>query len=151
MLSSVMADLYANYFQDLLSNSILILFVIIIGGYLLGRIKVKGLGLGSSGVLLLAILFGHFGAEISSDIKTVGLIMFVTAVGFIAGPTFFRNFKKNAISYVLLGLIIVVLGAGSCIAIKFITGIPTDLALGMMVGSLQAHQDYLQLLKQQAV
>ncbi len=131
-----MADLYGNYFQNLIDNHILVLFTIIIGGYMLGRIKIKGLGLGSSGVLLLAIVFGHFGAKISPDVKTLGLIMFVTAVGFIAGPTFFRNFKKNAISYVLLGLVITVLGAGSCIAIKFIAGIPTDLALGMMVGSL---------------
>ena len=39
-------------------------------------------------------------------ISNIGLVLFVTAVGFIAGPKFFGNFKKNFKSYVLIGLII---------------------------------------------
>ena len=43
-------------------------------------------------------------------IEALGLILFVTSVGYIAGPKFFGNFKKNFKSYVLLGLIIILAG-----------------------------------------
>ena len=106
-------------------NPLLMVFTIGVSGYLLGSIKVKGLQLGTSGVLIVALLFGHYGMEIPSVIREFGLICFVTAVGFIAGPVFFRNFRSKAVSYVVIG-ILVILAAG----------IPTPLAVGMMTGAL---------------
>lgn len=105
-------------------------FLIAALGYALGRITIKGVSLGTAGVFLMALLFGYLFtlpglAELpilenffieSADtanvqyykmIEAVGLVLFVTAVGFIAGPSFFRNLKKNAKSYVLLGVIII--------------------------------------------
>lgn len=61
---------------------------------------------------------------------------FVTAVGFIAGPKFFRNFKQNAKSYVLLGFIIILVGALSCAAIILLAKLPTALGVGLMTGAL---------------
>ena len=51
-------------------------------------------------------------AKISSFkfISNIGLVLFVTSVGLIAGPKFFGNMKKNFKSYVFLGLIIIVAG-----------------------------------------
>ncbi len=89
-------------------------------GYILGRITIKGVSLGTAGVFIVALLYGCvFYKDLSSEINTdfvknalnivdnLGLILFVTAVGFIAGPGFFENFKKNFKSYVLLALIII--------------------------------------------
>ncbi|MBR2354009.1 MAG: permease, partial [Clostridia bacterium] len=45
-----------------------------------------------------------------SLIESLGLILFVTSVGFIAGPKFFGNFKRNFKSYVLLGLVVILAG-----------------------------------------
>ena len=54
----------------------------------------------------------------------MGLVLFVTSVGFIAGPNFFSNLKKNFKSYVLLGLLIIVIAAVTCIGcIYFDTGV----------------------------
>lgn len=112
------------------------LFLIAVLGYLLGSIKIKGLQLGSSGVLIIALLFGHFGFEIPSIIRELGLALFVTAVGFIAGPVFFRNFKKKAMNYIILGFLIITIGSAVCVAcIKFFN-IPTSLGLGLMAGAL---------------
>ena len=47
-------------------NPLLTVFIIGVLGYLLGSIKVKGLSLGTSGVLIVALLFGHYGMEIPS-------------------------------------------------------------------------------------
>ena len=110
-------------------------FAILVVGYAFGRITIKGVSLGDAGVFIIALLFGAlfcsdfmtntFGAEpIKFDdswlslIESFGLILFVTSVGFIAGPKFFGNMKKNFKSYVLIGLIIIIAGglsAAGCV------------------------------------
>lgn len=101
-------------------------------GYLLGRITVKGVSLGTAGVFIVALLFGAFlynplmeqlkvggTTYVTNALKIVenlGLILFVTAVGFIAGPNFFGDFKRNFKSYIVLGLLIIIIGGLSCAA-----------------------------------
>ena len=107
-------------------------FVIAGLGYLLGRITIKGVSLGTAGVFIVALLFGAFlynplanqlkvsGATYVSNalkiVENLGLILFVTSVGFIAGPSFFGDLKKNFKSYILLGVIIILMGGLSCAA-----------------------------------
>ena len=101
-------------------------------GYLLGRITIKGVSLGTAGVFIVALLFGAFfynplveqlkvggTTYVTNALKIVenlGLILFVTAVGFIAGPNFFGDFKRNFKSYIVLGLLIIIVGGLSCAA-----------------------------------
>lgn len=103
------------------------IFLIAAAGYLLGRVTIKGVSLGTAGVFITALLFGCFfyknlDAELTDYCKNalkivenLGLILFVTSVGFIAGPKFFSNMKKNFKSYVLLGLIIIIAGGISAV------------------------------------
>ena len=132
----------------------LCLFAIIASGYLLGRISIKGVSLGTAGVFITALIFGCvFYKDLSAAltvgeqsyisgalkiIENIGLMFFVTAVGFIAGPGFVSNFKKNFKSYVLLGLVIIVSGAAACVGCILVGRNFTELNNGeltaMMVG-----------------
>ncbi len=97
-------------------------FAIATVGYALGRITIKGISLGTAGVFLVALVFGclfyddlsaqlpNYTSNALKVIENMGLILFVSSVGFIAGPKFFSNMKKNFKSYVFLGLIIIVAG-----------------------------------------
>ena len=101
---------------------LLCLFGVLFVGFALGRITIKGVSLGDAGVFLIALLFGALfcagraeGAELFpmewlDVVESFGLVLFVTGVGFIAGPKFFANMKKNFKSYVLLGLVIIISG-----------------------------------------
>lgn len=107
------------------------LFAILFLGYSLGRITIKGVSLGDAGVFIVALLFGalffnplesqlnigdvNYAEKALEIIESFGLILFVTSVGFIAGPKFFGNMKKNFKSYVLLGLIIILAGGAAAI------------------------------------
>ena len=98
-------------------------------GYLLGRITVKGVSLGTAGVFVVSLLYGAFfynnltdamkNAEIASHglkiVENLGLVFFVTSVGFIAGPKFFKNLKNNFKSYIMLGLVIILAGGLTCV------------------------------------
>ena len=147
-----------------ISFLMLSVFIIAAVGYALGRITVKGVCLGTAGVFIVALLFGAlFSGTISSTViqklsdgtvvdisgnalkivENLGLILFVTAVGFIAGPNFFKNLKKNFKSYIVLGLVIIAVGGLSCIACYYIgRGAEADskefvaMLVGILSGSL---------------
>ena len=103
---------------------------------MLGRIKVGGLSLGTSGILIIALVFGHFQLLVPNEIKSFGLIIFVAAVGFIAGPVFVENFKNKAISYILLGIIVILSGAGIMLICMKLFDVSVPLSLGILTGSL---------------
>ena len=131
-------------------------FVIAAVGYALGRVTIKGVSLGTAGVFIIALLYGCFFFDSLSEslivgevsyvsnalkiVENMGLILFVTSVGFIAGPNFFVNFKKNFKSYVLLALVIIIMGGLSCAGCILVGKNFTDLSLeeltAMLVGLL---------------
>ena len=116
------------------------IFAILFVGYALGRITIKGVSLGDAGVFVIALLFGAlffapleqqliikegaaqvaFAEKALEIVESLGLILFVTSVGFIAGPKFFANMKKNFKSYVLLGLIIIIAGGLAAVGCIYI-------------------------------
>lgn len=121
------------------------IFLILTLGYLIGRIEIKGVGLGSAAVFLVALLFGHlhtaypetmFGVELPKLMQNLGLVFFVVSVGFIAGPNFFHNLKVNAKSYVLLGLVIIISGGLTCYALNKLFIHNAALSAGMLSGAL---------------
>lgn len=148
------------YFQEIVFSScrsmMFIIFCITFIGYLLGDIKVKGVELGTAGVFLSALFFGHFAYSdasllrqmgiitVSSGfmqhsmslIQEMGLLCFVTSVGFIAGPNFFHNLKKNVKSYAFLGLIIIGSGALTCAAVILLTSVDSAMGVGILSGAL---------------
>ena len=124
-----------------------IIFIILALGYLFGGINIKGVSLGTAGVFLIAILLGwlctldftnvpvlkyfHMEGTADSPVKTlkgpiqnIGLILFVGAVGFIAGPNFFKNLAKNFKTYILLGAAIIL--TGTLVAVIFTLATPKD-------------------------
>ncbi len=147
------------------------IFIIIALGFALGRIKIKGISLGDAGVFIMALLFGclffdrldaqfvmkftdstgtevvkHFTSQALKVIESFGLILFVTSVGFTAGPKFFSNLRKNFKSYVVLALIVILAGAAATVGCILFGRLPfmgeedskelTAMVVGILSGSL---------------
>ena len=132
-----------TFFNGLISISnistlLFVVFAVLFLGYALGRITIKGISLGDAGVFIVALIIGALLFEVNalgqlvfdwsskpydfnaglSLVESLGLVLFVTSVGYIAGPKFFGNFKRNFKSYVLLGAVIILAGglaAAACI------------------------------------
>lgn len=117
------------------TQTLILLFSIITVGYLLGSVKIKGIKLGTAAIFLAGLLFGHFGAELPGVLQTLGLVLFITPVGFSAGPTFIRRMKLNGKAYAVLCVTIACVGAAVCTAIIKLTGMDSPLAVGLMTGS----------------
>lgn len=148
------------YLAGVCSSALSIIFIVfIIGalGYMLGGISVRGISLGTAGVLIVALVYGiliHYVPNFSigetkitlwnDSIKTrfglisnIGTALFVTAVGLIAGPKFFRTFNRKSVAYLLLGVIIIALGGFTAFAcLKIDKTLSPEMAAGLLTGGL---------------
>ena len=124
-------------FHNLLIDQPLIaLFAVIATGLLLGSVKVKGLNLGSSGVLFTALLAGHLGYTIPGGVGTLGLVLFVYCVGIGAGDRFFASFAREGANLAKLAVLIVRLGGLVTFGAAKLLGLPSGLATGIFAGAL---------------
>ncbi len=149
-------DYFGKIIVSAFSNVLFLIFLIAFLGYLVGKIEIKGVELGTAGVFLIALVFGHFGyaddsllhsiglvtlenAALKSSmnmIQNLGLLCFVTSVGFMAGPNFFSNLRKNAHSYVLIAVVIIGSGSFICALLIRLTGIDSAMMAGILSGAL---------------
>ena len=117
------------------SMQLMAVFAIIASGYLLGCIRIRGIGLGTAAIFLSGLVFGHFGVQTPVALQTVGLLLFIVSVGLSAGPTFVQRLRANGRSYAALCLTIALAGALVCAAIILIGKVDAPLAVGMMTGA----------------
>jgi putative transport protein len=122
--------------QSLLQEQLLLLFFILFLGSVLGKWSIKGISLGSSGVLLVAMIFGHFGYQISATVQQLGLSLFIVAVGLQAGPRFFRMMRSNGMVFGIIGLLIVLIAAIVTILVSKVFHFSPALSIGLMTGAL---------------
>ncbi|MCL7749732.1 aspartate:alanine exchanger family transporter [Halalkalibacter alkaliphilus] len=123
-------------FFSLLEEPLFLLFMILFLGSMLGQAKIRGLSLGTSGVLLVAMLFGHFGYQVSSTVQNLGLSLFIVAVGLQAGPRFFRMMRSSGLIFGIIGLLIVLIAAITTIFVSHVFGLSPALSIGLMTGAL---------------
>ncbi|WP_138417420.1 aspartate:alanine exchanger family transporter [Aquibacillus sediminis] len=121
---------------ELLNNPLLLLIVILFLGSWLGQIKIKGLSLGSAGVLLVAMVFGHFEYQVSPIVQNLGLSLFIVAVGLQAGPRFFRMMRSSGVIFGIIGLLIVLVAAITTIIVSKVFHLSEALSIGLMTGAL---------------
>lgn len=149
-----------TYLSAVCSSALSIIFIVfLIGaiGYLVGAISVKGISLGTAGVLLIALCYGvliHYFPNFNigerqivlwsdkikanfSIVSNIGTALFVTAVGLIAGPKFFRTFNRSSIAYLVMGIVVIGLGAlTAIICVKLDDNLSANMAAGLLTGGL---------------
>lgn len=81
----------------LVEYPLLLLFIVVSLGYLLGNFKIKGNGLGVAAVLFTGLAFGALDPRFSIPpiVFQLGLSIFVYSVGLSSGPVFFKAYKEN--------------------------------------------------------
>jgi putative transport protein len=127
-------DLYAV----LGNNPILLLFSTIGFGYLLGKIKMGGIQLGSTpGILIVGLFFGHMGFLIKTPYAaTFGFTLFIFTVGLQAGPSFFSAFLVDGRRYFLLALAVSITALSMVVLITTIVEFEFGLNAGLLAGAL---------------
>jgi putative transport protein len=122
----------------LLQNSLLLLFVVAALGYVIGRIKVRGISLGVSAVLFVGLFFGalHPDLKLPEIIYTLGLVLFVYTIGLSSGRGFFAAFKRKGLRDNALVLGMVIFAAVLAAVAHLILSLSATVTSGLYAGSM---------------
>ena len=91
--------LFQLHDTHVVAHAIGVLALVCGAGMALGSVKVRGIGLGTAGVLFAGIVAGHFGKPVDHAtldfVKEFGLILFVFTIGLQLGPGFFAALRRR--------------------------------------------------------
>jgi len=128
--------------QLIAHHEALLLFVVILVGLFLAQLRMGGVKLGLAGVLFAGLGFGFLYArqglsvQVAPQIKELGLILFVYAVGLTSGSGFFSAFRTRGVRLNLALLGILVASAGLLVFVGKMLDIRTSLLAGVFAGAL---------------
>src|SRR3954465_12315821 len=122
-----------------IAHAVGLLSTVCVAGMALGSLKIRGIGLGTAGVLFAGILAGHFGEAVDHHtlefVKEFGLLLFVFTIGLQLGPGFFAALRHQGVKLNILSAAIVILGAISAPLIGWLAGFDMAAVLGIFSGA----------------
>ena len=122
-----------------IAHAIGVLAFVCVLGMTLGSLKLRGIGLGTSGVLFAGILVGHFGEAVDHQtldfVKEFGLILFVFTIGLQLGPGFFAALRQQGVKMNALAAAIVISGAAAAPLLGWLAGFDPAAVLGIFSGA----------------
>ena len=124
---------------DLLAqNPLLLLFIIIGIGYLIGNISIAGFRLGVAAVLFVGIFFGALDRRLGlpEHIYIIGMVLFVYPMGLQAGHGFFASFRKRGFRFSVIAFLVLLAGGVLALVARNILGISAPSAAGLFCGAL---------------
>jgi putative transport protein len=131
--------LFDLYRTSQAAQAIAVIGLVCMLGMMLGSVKVRGIGLGTAGVLFAGILVGHFSRPIDHEtlefVKEFGLILFVFCIGLQLGPGFFASLRQMGLRLNMLAATVVLLGALLAPGLGWLLRIDPAAVLGLFSGA----------------
>jgi putative transport protein len=131
------------FFGWLGGNSFVLLFFVVAGAVLLGRVTIKGYGLGmvASAIVvgaLVSALASTYGVKMSIDnfAKSLFYYLFMYGVGLRVGPSFINSLKGDGLKFTGLAVLCSVLGLLGAVFFTRLWDLPAGAAGGILAGSM---------------
>lgn len=118
-------------------NEVVLIFLVIALGYLLGHIKIGWFSLGTiAGSLIVGLIIGMAKFEVSGLVKSIGFGVFIYAVGLRVGPQFFAGMKKDGLKLVTMSLVACLSGFAAVLLLSTWRGFDFGIAPGILAGAM---------------
>jgi putative transport protein len=125
--------------QGAVAHAVLAFSIVVALGLALGSLGIRGVRLGTAGVLFAGLFLGQAGLHIDQSIlefaRDFGLILFVYTVGLQVGPSFFSSLKRQGLALNALGSAIVLLGGVIVIGLRFLLNFSVPAVAGLFSGA----------------
>jgi putative transport protein len=125
--------------NDSVARTVILLASAGAAGTALGKLKVRGVGLGVAGVLFAGLALGHLklapNHEVLDFVREFGLILFVYTLGLQIGPGFFASLRARGL--VLNAFAAAIVLGGTAVAAALIMGgvVPITAGSGLLSGA----------------
>ena len=133
---------FSDIAHYLIANPVISIFICLALGYLIGKLKIKSFTIGATvGTLLVGLLislvFKGVGTyEIDGTVKTIFFSLFIFAIGYEVGPSFFASLKSSGLKIIILSLFFAVVAFVVSIVLFKAFGIGAGEAGGILAGGL---------------
>jgi putative transport protein len=121
------------------AQAIGVLALVCAAGKALGNVKIRGIGLGSAGVLFAGIITGYFSKPVDhatlAFVKEFGLLLFVFTIGLQLGPGFFSALRRDGLRLNTVALFIVLAGSALTVLFGWLFGLDSAAVLGILSGA----------------
>ena len=129
--------------QWLAANPFVLLFLVVAGAVLLGKVTVKGYGFGmvASAIIVGAALSAWastYGVKMGIDnfAKSLFYYLFMYGVGLRVGPSFINSLKGDGLKFTVLAIFCSVLGLLGAVGFSKLFSLPAGAAGGILAGSM---------------
>ncbi len=130
-------SLFMRLIELMRQQHVLMLFLILGLGYLIGNIRIGSFSLGPvAGVLFAGLFFGHFDFRITPGAQSVGFALFIFSVGYQAGPRFFDVLRTDGLKYFSLALVIAAAGFAVAVVATKLLSLAPGTSAGLLAGGL---------------
>ena len=133
----------APLFTWLAANPFILLFVVVAGAVLLGKVTVKGYGFGmvASAIIVgagIAAWASTYGVKMGLDnfTKSMFYYLFMYGVGLRVGPSFINSLKGDGLKFTILAVVCSVLGLLGAVLFTRLWELPAGAAGGILAGSM---------------
>ena len=133
---------FSDIAHYLIANPVISIFGCLALGYLIGKLKIKSFTIGATvGTLLVGLLIslvfkGAGTYQIDGTVKTIFFSLFIFAIGYEVGPSFFASLKSSGLKIIILSLFFAVAAFVVSIVLFKAFGIGAGEAGGILAGSL---------------
>ncbi|PRY20232.1 putative transport protein [Aliiruegeria haliotis] len=120
------------------ANIVILLFLVIGLGYLVGRLKIAGIGLGpTTGILIVGLIVGLAQFEVPEIIKGLAFTLYLFVLGASVGPALVRVLSSpSAVKYLIMCIFCAIVAGASVYFISVFFGFSNVVAGGLMAGSV---------------
>lgn len=126
-------DWLINIFRE---NQAIPIFLTLGLGFWFGRLKYKSFSLGPvTSTLIVGVIIGQMGIEISETVKSVAFLMFLFAIGYSVGPQFFRSLKGEGLKQIIFAVVECVIILGVTLGICRLMGYNKGITIGVFAGA----------------
>ena len=133
---------FSDIAHYLIANPVISIFICLALGYLIGKLKIKSFTIGATvGTLLVGLLIslvfkGAGTYQIDGTVKTIFFSLFIFAIGYEVGPSFFASLKSSGLKIIILSLFFAVAAFVVSMVLFKAFGIGAGEAGGILAGSL---------------
>ncbi len=119
-------------------NVVILLFVVIGLGYLVGKLKIAGIGLGpTTGILIVGLVIGLAQIEVPEIIKGLTFTIYLFVLGTMVGPGLVRVLtSKSAFKYLVMCVFTAVVAGVSVYLMALVFGLNNIVAGGLTAGAV---------------
>ena len=119
-----------------------LLFLVVAAGYALGRVKVRGVGLGATAAtLVIGLGFSLLAARAGESVSipdfagTMFFNLFMFSIGMKVGPQFVAGIRRDAARFIAIGLFVPLCSVAIVLAVRALLDVPPGTIVGLFAGA----------------